>query len=75
MGSLPATSGLLDATKASDLSLARFVRNNVRPHKASGYAIVDIALKVPGETPGDAVAEPVAMTPGAAAAFDRRALR
>jgi sulfite reductase (NADPH) hemoprotein beta-component len=54
---LPAVSVALEAAKASDPSLARFVRNNVRPHKASGYAIVEIALKTPGETPGDATAE------------------
>ena len=54
---LPATSAKLDAAKASDPSLARFVRNNVHAHKAAGYGIVDIALKTPGETPGDASAD------------------
>ena len=54
---LPATSAKLDQAKATDLSLARFVRNNVHPHKVAGYGIVDIALKTPGETPGDASAD------------------
>jgi sulfite reductase (NADPH) hemoprotein beta-component len=54
---LPATSAKLDAAKAADPSLARFVRNNVHAHKTPGYAIVDIALKTPGETPGDASAD------------------
>ncbi|MDR3512308.1 MAG: nitrite/sulfite reductase [Caulobacteraceae bacterium] len=54
---LPAVSAKLEAAKAADPALARFLRNNVHPHKASGYAIVDIALKTPGETPGDATAE------------------
>jgi sulfite reductase (NADPH) hemoprotein beta-component len=29
----------------------------VHPHKAPGHAIVDVSLKVPGETPGDATSE------------------
>ena len=51
---LPAASPAFDAAKASDRGFARFVRNNVHPHKQPGYAIVDISLKAPGETPGDA---------------------
>jgi sulfite reductase (NADPH) hemoprotein beta-component len=53
----PAVSAALEAAKANDPALARFVRNNVHAHKAPGYAIVDIALKTPGETPGDASAD------------------
>ncbi len=55
--SLPAVSAKLEAAKAADPALAQFVRNNVHAHKAAGYAIVDIALKTPGETPGDISAE------------------
>ena len=40
-----------------DPAFARFARNNVQPHKIPGYAIVDISLKKPGETPGDCSAE------------------
>jgi sulfite reductase (NADPH) hemoprotein beta-component len=58
---LPPTSARLEAAKAADAGLARFLRNNVHPHKAAGYAIVDIALKTPGETPGDATAEQMAL--------------
>jgi sulfite reductase (NADPH) hemoprotein beta-component len=54
---LPATSATFEAAKASDPALARFVRNNVHPHKQPGYAIVDVSLKTPGVTPGDASAE------------------
>jgi sulfite reductase (NADPH) hemoprotein beta-component len=54
---LPAVSAKLEAAKAADPALARFVRNNVHAHKAPGYAIVDIALKTPGDTPGDASAD------------------
>jgi sulfite reductase (NADPH) hemoprotein beta-component len=54
---LPAVSDKLEAAKSADAGLARFVRNNVLAHKARGYCIVDVALKTPGETPGDATAE------------------
>ena len=54
---LPATSAAFEAAKAEDRGLARFARNNVHPHKAAGYGIVDISLKTPGDTPGDCSAE------------------
>jgi sulfite reductase (NADPH) hemoprotein beta-component len=47
----------LEAAKAADPAFARFLRHNVHPHKAPGHAIVDVSLKVPGETPGDATSE------------------
>ncbi|MFI4935749.1 MAG: nitrite/sulfite reductase [Caulobacterales bacterium] len=53
---LPAKSAAFEAAKA-DPAFARFVRHNVKAHKISGYAIVDISLKQPGETPGDCSAE------------------
>jgi sulfite reductase (NADPH) hemoprotein beta-component len=53
---LPATSSVFEAAKA-DPAFARFARHNVKPHKIPGYAIVDISLKKPGETPGDCSAE------------------
>jgi sulfite reductase (NADPH) hemoprotein beta-component len=54
---LPARSEAFEAAKAKDAGLARFVRNNVHTHKQPGYGIVDVSLKTPGETPGDATAE------------------
>jgi sulfite reductase (NADPH) hemoprotein beta-component len=53
---LPPKSHAFEAAKA-DPAFARFARHNVHPHKAPGYAIVDISLKAPGETPGDATSE------------------
>ena len=50
---LPARSEALERAKAADPAFARFLRHNVHPHKAPGYAIVDVSLKTPGETPGD----------------------
>ncbi len=54
---LPPVSALFDETKAADRAFARFTRHNVHPHKAPGYAIVDVSLKEPGETPGDCSAD------------------
>ena len=50
--SLPATSQAFEAAK-KDPAFARFARHNVKPHKIPGYAIIDVSLKKPGETPGD----------------------
>ncbi|AZS20644.1 MULTISPECIES: nitrite/sulfite reductase [unclassified Caulobacter] len=54
---LPARSEAFEAAKAKDAAFARFVRNNVRPHKQPGYAIVEISLKAQEQTPGDASAD------------------
>jgi sulfite reductase (NADPH) hemoprotein beta-component len=54
---LPVRSDVFDAAKAANSALARFVRNNVKPHKQPGYGIVEVSLKAIGATPGDANAE------------------
>ena len=54
---LPATSAAFERAKATNSALARFARNNLRPHKKPGYAVVEVALKAIGETPGDISAE------------------
>ena len=54
---LPAVSDSFEAARAASPALQRFVRNNVKPHKQSGYAIVEVSLKAIGQTPGDATAE------------------
>ncbi|HEV7158974.1 MAG TPA: nitrite/sulfite reductase [Caulobacteraceae bacterium] len=54
---LAARSAAFEAAKAADPAFARFVRRNVIAHKVPGYALVNIALKAPGETPGDMSAE------------------
>jgi sulfite reductase (NADPH) hemoprotein beta-component len=46
-----------ETARANDPAFARFVRNNIKPHKVAGYAIVNISLKTPGEIPGDASAD------------------
>ncbi|MGR4865882.1 nitrite/sulfite reductase [Caulobacter sp. LARHSG274] len=54
---LPARSEAFETAKAASPALARFVRNNVKAHKQPGYAIVEVSLKAPGQTPGDAGAD------------------
>jgi sulfite reductase (NADPH) hemoprotein beta-component len=54
---LSAHSEALEALKASDPAFARFLKHNVHPHKQPGYAIVDVSLKTPGQTPGDMTSE------------------
>ncbi len=43
--------------RETDPKFDAFVRNNVRPHRVPGYFSVTIALKEPGEIPGDASAD------------------
>jgi sulfite reductase (NADPH) hemoprotein beta-component len=50
---LPARSEAFETAKRTDPAFARFARNNIIPHKVPGYGLVTIALKTPGETPGD----------------------
>ena len=50
-----------EAAVASDPAYARFVRNNLKPHKRAGYTIVEISLKGIGDTPGDATSEQMAV--------------
>ena len=47
-------SGVLEAAKADDRSLADWVAQNTHPHKVAGYASVTISLKPIGGIPGDA---------------------
>ena len=54
---LPARSEALERARGVDRALARFVRNNIVAHKRPGYALVNVSLKAPGETPGDASAD------------------
>jgi len=54
---LPAHSEAFEAAKASNPAFARFVRNNLKPHKKAGYGIVEVSLKGIGDTPGDASSE------------------
>jgi sulfite reductase (NADPH) hemoprotein beta-component len=54
---LPAQSEAFEAARAAKPAFARFVRNNLKPHKVAGYGIVEVSLKAIGETPGDATSE------------------
>jgi sulfite reductase (NADPH) hemoprotein beta-component len=72
---LPARSAAYDAAQAADSEFARFARNNVAPHKAPGYGIVNISLKQPGQTPGDASADQMDVVADLADAFSRGEVR
>ena len=56
LDTLPAISAALEAAKAANKTLERFVRHNVTPHHAAGYGVVTVSLKPVGEPPGDATA-------------------
>ena len=49
---LPKDSILFDGAKNSDEYFARWVSNNVLKHVNSGYSIVNVSLKKPGDIPG-----------------------
>ena len=42
---------------ARDAGFAAWLKRNVRPHKVSGYRVVIVPLKAPGQPPGDCTAE------------------
>ncbi len=51
--------GAPDSVDRSDPDFAVWLDQNVKPHKATGYAIVNIALKPIGGIPGDASADQI----------------
>jgi sulfite reductase (NADPH) hemoprotein beta-component len=53
----PARSAALDAARAADAELDRWVDQNTVPHRVPGHAIVTISLKPIGGTPGDATSD------------------
>ena len=55
--SLDAEAPDCDARAASDPEFAKWLRHNVEEHKTTGYSIVNISVKPPGEPPGDVSAD------------------
>ena len=53
----PAFEALADETPAGDKAFTNWVKTNVHPHRAPGYAIATITLKSIGAVPGDASAD------------------
>ena len=49
--------GLPDTMPEAGKDFANWVKTNVHPHRAPGYAIATITLKTPGQVPGDATSE------------------
>ena len=71
----PAASPAFEAAKAADPEFARFARRNVHAHKAPGYAILDISLKLPGQTPGDATSAQMDLVADLADAYSQGEVR
>lgn len=59
----------------SDPDFAVWLDQNVRPHKAPGYAIVNVSLKPAGGIPGDASADQIALLADLAESFSFNELR
>jgi len=53
----PVDEAALERAMAANPAFARWVKNNVHPHKVAGHAIVTISLKEVGKTGGDITAE------------------
>ena len=50
----PIRDDAVEQRRITDPVFARWMRNNVKPHRVPGYAIAVLSLKEPGRTPGDA---------------------
>ncbi|WP_309603783.1 nitrite/sulfite reductase [Phenylobacterium sp.] len=72
---LPAVSKALEAARTATPAFARFARNNLKPHKVTGYGIVEISLKAIGATPGDATAEQMEVVADLAERFGQNDIR
>jgi sulfite reductase (NADPH) hemoprotein beta-component len=72
---LPAVSSALEDAQKADPAFARFVRRNVAAHKAPGYGIVNISLKEPGQTPGDASSAQMDLVADLADAYSQGEIR
>jgi sulfite reductase (NADPH) hemoprotein beta-component len=67
--------GDFEARRAAEPAFARFVRNNLKAHKLSGYTIVDVSLKGVGETPGDISADQMDVVADLAERFGQGEIR
>ncbi|GAU85076.1 nitrite/sulfite reductase [Bosea sp. BIWAKO-01] len=72
---LPAVSRVLEATKATNPTFARWVEVNTVPHKAPGYAALTISLKPIGQAPGDATSEQMRLVADLAEQYSHDELR
>jgi len=72
---LPPVSEAFEAAKLGDPALARFARNNLKPHKVAGYSIVEVSLKAIGATPGDMTSDQMDVVADLAEAFGQGDIR
>lgn len=54
---LPESAADYERAVASDAAFARWIDNNIAPHRATGYAIVNVSLKPIDAAPGDITGE------------------
>jgi sulfite reductase (NADPH) hemoprotein beta-component len=71
----PEHSPRVAAAETADPAFARWVAQNVQPHRAPGHAAVAVSLKPIGGAPGDATAEQMRVLAQAAERFSRDELR
>jgi sulfite reductase (NADPH) hemoprotein beta-component len=71
----PFETGLSGEIDLADPDFALWVDQNVKAHKAPGYAIVNISLKPVGGIPGDATAEQIELMADLAESFSFNELR
>ena len=72
---LPRWSPAFEEAKIANPDFARWAKNNLGPHRADGYAIVNISLKPEGGIPGDATAEQMRVMANLAERFSLDELR
>ncbi len=72
---LTSVSETFEAAKLRDPALARFARNNLKPHKIAGYTIVEVSLKAIGATPGDVTSDQMDVVADLAERFGQNDIR
>jgi sulfite reductase (NADPH) hemoprotein beta-component len=65
----------LEQRRITDPVFANWLKHNVRPHRAPGYAIAVISLKEPGRTPGDASSDAMDLVADLAERYSRSEAR
>ena len=72
---LPRWSASFEEAKLGNRGFSRWARNNLAPHRADGYTIVNISLKPEGGIPGDATSEQMRLMADLAERYSHAELR
>jgi sulfite reductase (NADPH) hemoprotein beta-component len=65
----------VEQRRITDPVFAKWLKNNVRPHRVPGHCIVIVSLKEPGRTPGDATSEEMELVADLAEQYSRDEIR